>query len=276
LAKAFYYLAKDARDVKFIDESISNLKSAQQSSPEDLAVRFNLALNCQEYGQIVSKMDSIMRKSDDIKEAIDKLQVAHKEFSSLAENSDPQQKYFDVQVAKYRAKFCLTLKEELQRQYKAQLEEEKEYGQKLQLAREQREAEFLLRQSKENEEREKQKKIQEEIEMQRKEAGMKAKMLIDKIKSKEAEEMKTKEKIDNNEDESSSKKPSSKKRKRKSKVSTIDSESSDDEAKETVNQEELIADLFESNPDEPSKRLHVEEADQEAEIMETDEPMPKE
>lgn len=185
LAKAYYYFGKEALNIGHIEESIKLLEQASLIQPSDLALKFNIALNKQELGLIVSKRDPHIRTEAELNKAIESLTEAAMDFKSLVENAPEGQRFFDINVAKHRAKYCSTFITSLKDQLELFLKEKAEAEKKNELLEEKRRDEENEKIQRMQEEEELKRKENEEIERIRKEAAIKAKELHEKIKIEE-------------------------------------------------------------------------------------------
>jgi len=164
LAKAYFAQAKVEKKVELMNKSEYFLKKAFFIKPKDKALQFDLALIKQDFAQIVIDQPPEIRTIENIKKALNGLEVSKKYFSAL---KNPKTKIvnYDVSIAGKREEHNETVKKALLQKLEEQEKIEKEKIErmnniKIQRAKDMKEKELKL-------EEERRKAIEEEKRIER-------------------------------------------------------------------------------------------------------------
>ncbi|KAI8919694.1 hypothetical protein BC831DRAFT_480363 [Entophlyctis helioformis] len=105
LARAYYFIAKTEKLPDSMATVAERLEEALKLSPNDLALKFNLALAKQQYAQILNDQPKEKRPLEALKRAAEGLEVSEKIFEELGKRKPEPTLAYDVERARERANY---------------------------------------------------------------------------------------------------------------------------------------------------------------------------
>ncbi|KAI9493671.1 hypothetical protein BDB00DRAFT_822072 [Zychaea mexicana] len=126
LARTQFLLARSEKDPVIMLKSLRNSEKALNLNPQDRTTLYNIALVQQSYCQLLADLPKEQRKSADMRRAMRILDSSRGIFKSLV--NAPQQEHilYDRKIAEQREKYGETVRNQLERKLREQIDHEEE------------------------------------------------------------------------------------------------------------------------------------------------------
>jgi len=171
LAKAYFAQAKVEKKVELMNKAENFIQKAFFLKPKDRALQFDLALIKQEFAQLVIEQTPEIRTVENLKKALNNLNISKKYFSALKEVKKQPVNY-DINIAGRREEHNETVRKAVVKKLEEQEEIEKKKRERMNNIKIQREKEMKERELKKEEELRKAIEEEKRIERQREELAL--------------------------------------------------------------------------------------------------------
>ncbi|KAI9249224.1 hypothetical protein BDA99DRAFT_524328 [Phascolomyces articulosus] len=126
LARTQFLLARSEKDPSIMLKSLRNSEKAFNLNPQDKTTLYNIALVQQSYCQLLAELPKEQRKSEDMRRAMRTLDSSRSIFQSLVKVSPQESVLYDRKIAEQREKYGETVRNQLERKLREQIDYEEE------------------------------------------------------------------------------------------------------------------------------------------------------